>query len=128
LYNPSRSEWIVGDQMSTEMYREWLRHVMRGALDACCDGAQAFVFTDWRMWPVVQYAGEAAGWTTAQMVVWEKVSGGCGAFWMNAHELVWCGFKNRRLHPRRTGQRNTWRGSKPRKQLHPNVKPVEMIR
>ena len=127
-YNPSRSEWIVGDTMSTEVYREWMRSVLRGALDASCDGAQAFVFTDWRMFSVVQYAGEAAGWTTAQMVVWEKPNQGNGHFWMNAHELVWCGFKHKRLHPRNTGQRNIWRGHKPRDQLHPNAKPVELVR
>lgn len=124
-YNPRRERWILGDQMSTEVYREWLRAALRGALDACADGAQAFVFTDWRMWPVVQYAGEAGGWTTAQMVVWDKANCGMGYFWMNQHELVWCGFKHRRRHPRR-GQGNVFRCRKPAGQAHPNAKPVEL--
>lgn len=126
-YNPVRDRWILGDSMSTEVYRDWLRKILRMCMDSCVDGGQAFVFTDWRMWPVVQYAGETAGWTTAQMVVWDKTIKGMGRFWMNQHELVWCGFKNKRQHPK-SGQGNLWRGGKPKGQLHPNAKPVGLIR
>jgi len=126
-YNPHRDRWILGDQMSTEVYREWLRAVLRLALNACRDSACAFVFTDWRMWPVVQHAGEAGGWTTAQMVVWDKVGKGLGHFWMNQHELVWCGFKNRRRHPPGVGRGNVVAERKPREQAHPNAKPPRLI-
>jgi len=126
-YNPARERWIAGDAMSTEVYREWLRQALRGAFDACRDAAQAFVFTDFRMWPVVQYAGEGGGWTTAQLVVWDKAVHGLGNFWMNRHELIWCGFKHKRKHPDGVGRANVFCCRKPSGQAHPNAKPVKLI-
>tara|TARA_R100001244_G_scaffold86820_10_gene66503 strand:- start:40704 stop:42185 length:1482 start_codon:yes stop_codon:yes gene_type:complete len=105
-------------------------------------GAVLFVFMDWRSMHRVYAAGHAAKLKLINLVVWYKESGGMGALYRSAHELiaVFCHGEKPRVNNIELGRHgrdrtNVWvapganrRGSSANEMLehHATPKPVEL--
>jgi DNA modification methylase len=98
---------------------------------------------DWRQYPRLVIAADAAGLKNINMAVWDKGSGGMGALYRSAHELigVFCNgttpaTNNVKLGKHGRDRTNIWsypgankQGSSAAKLLgdHPTPKPVQLI-
>ena len=107
------------------------------------DGSIHYVFMDWRHMSEVIAAGQAAYAELKNLVVWNKDTGGMGAFYRSKHELVFVFKKGVAKHINNFGlgengryRTNVWDypgisslGPDRAEQLamHPTVKPVAMI-
>jgi DNA modification methylase len=105
-------------------------------------GAVLFVFMDWRSMHRVYAAGQSAKLKLINLVVWYKESGGMGALYRSAHELiaVFCHGEKPRVNAVELGRHgrdrtNVWavpganrRGSSANEMLsvHATPKPVEL--
>jgi DNA modification methylase len=66
-----------------------LRPALKCIASFCEPGAIAFVFMDWRGAPHLLDAAQGVLHETKQLIIWAKTSGGQGAFYRSAHELVY---------------------------------------
>ncbi len=74
---------IQGDTYSTRGYLRLIR-----GMGQVFRVAEAYLFTDWRMWPYTVDAVEDAGFRVRSMIVWNKGYGGMGIKWRSQHELI----------------------------------------
>jgi site-specific DNA-methyltransferase (adenine-specific) len=123
------ADWIEGDNMGLDSYVWWMRAIARAALRVVTTGSQAQVFTDWRQYAAVVTAWETAGWTLRSVLVWDKNRGGApGSYWRSNHEWVGIFTKGPARPLSSQSCFNTWTGSKPQGGVHPNEKPIELMR
>jgi site-specific DNA-methyltransferase (adenine-specific) len=121
-------DWFLGDNMGSDTYVRWMRHIGKYCLAICTLGSPAYVFTDWRQYTNIVTAWETCLWTLRSVVVWDKAKcGAMGSYWRNNHEWV-CVFVKGKPRPLpHGGFFNTWRGVKPQGGIHPTEKPLALI-
>lgn len=77
---------------SGEMTREEFHHFLAASLECCkrhlLAGSAVFGFMDWRSIDLLYRAGETAGLSLVNLIVWYKQSGGMGGNYRSAHELI----------------------------------------
>lgn len=81
-------EWFSSDSLTTDGFW-WLMHA--NALQwkrLLKDGSHVLSFIDWRMWPHMTGAIEAADLRRFGMLVWDKAHFGMGMYFRNQHELI----------------------------------------
>lgn len=81
-------DWFSTDCLTTDGFW-WLMHA--NALQwrrVLRDGSHVLAFIDWRMWPHMAGAIEAADLRRFGMLVWDKAHFGMGMYFRNQHELV----------------------------------------
>ena len=137
-------EFVMG---SGELTRDGFRDLLLRSitLQSKClrEGSVLFVFMDWRSISLLFDVGETAGLTLINLVVWYKHSGGMGAMYRSAHELIAVFCKGEAPHTNNVAlgkngrdRQNVWcapganrPGSSANAMLqhHATPKPVELI-
>ncbi|MXO73057.1 DNA modification methylase [Alteraurantiacibacter buctensis] len=133
---------MASGEMSDAEFQAFLDKVLGLMTAWLVAGAVLFVFMDWRSIHRVYAAGEAAKLKLLNLVVWYKESGGMGALYRSAHELiaVLCKGDKPRVNNVELGRHgrdraNVWvapganrRGSSANEMLasHATPKPVEL--
>ena len=111
---------IEGDTLSTRGYEALVRRTLR-----LSNAKAAYVFTDWRMWPVTTEAVELAGFRLRGMLVWDKMSPAMGARWKMQHELIcWGSRVTSKMGP---GSGNVLSFPRSGNKSHPTEKPIELM-
>jgi site-specific DNA-methyltransferase (adenine-specific) len=80
--------WFAADNMTTGGLVALLRSALLEARRLLRPDRSAFVFTDWRMAPLLAPALEASGLRYRNLLVWDKGSPGLGNGFKPTHELV----------------------------------------
>lgn len=130
-------------EMSEAEFARFTDQFMTLAAASLAEGGVVYTCIDWRSIDVVTAAGKAAGLRHIGTAVWSKGSGGMGALYRSAYELVpiFCkgkspGTNNVRLGRHGRDRTNVWAypgankpGSSAAKALadHPTPKPVELV-
>ena len=134
---------MAAGEMSEQEFTAFLQRVFGHLARHSADGAIHFVCMDWRHMGEILAAGQASFSELKNLVVWVKDNGGMGSFYRSRHELVFA-FKSGtapHINSFELGQHgryrtNVWEyrgvntlksGRMAELELHPTVKPVEMI-
>jgi DNA modification methylase len=134
---------MASGEMSPEAFIDFLTTAFGHLAARSADGAIQFICMDWRHMAEILAAGRAAYTELKNLIVWAKDNGGMGSFYRSRHELVFA-FKNGtapHINSFELGQHGRYRTNvweyrgvntlKPNRmeelELHPTVKPVEMI-
>ena len=134
---------MAAGEMSEQEFTEFLQTVFGHLVRHSADGAIHFVCMDWRHMGEILAAGQATFTELKNLMVWVKDNGGMGSFYRSRHELVFA-FKSGtapHINSFELGQHgryrtNVWEyrgvntlksGRMAELELHPTVKPVEMI-
>ena len=134
---------MASGEMSPEAFTHFLETAFRHLAAHSTDGAIHFVCMDWRHMAEILTAGKAAYSELKNVIVWAKDNGGMGTFYRSRHELIFA-FKSGtapHINSFELGQHGRYRTNvweyrgvntlKPDRmaelELHPTVKPVEMI-
>ena len=130
-------------EMSNDEFRTFLSTFLAHTAAHLADGSALFACMDWRQYGRLEAAAADAGLTLANLAVWSKGSGGMGALYRSAHELIGVFAKGERIatnniqlgkHGR--DRTNVWEyaganrpGSSAAEVLadHPTPKPVELV-
>lgn len=128
---------------SDEEFRQFLRSYLRLCRASSAPGAVILACMDWRQIDILLEAGRDADLDRINVAVWNKGSGGMGALYRSAHELIaiFCNGKspatnNVALGVHGRDRTNVWtyaaanrRASSAAEALvdHPTPKPVELI-
>ena len=116
----TKNRRIQGDTLSTRGYEALVRRTLRAA-----DAQAAYVFTDWRMWPVTTEAVELAGYRVRGMLVWNKMWPAMGARWKMQHELIcWGARVTSEMGP---GHGNVLSFPRSGNESHPTEKPIALM-
>jgi DNA modification methylase len=130
-------------EMNKDQFTRFLVDSLGPAAARCRDGAIAFVFMDWRHIGEVLSAGEQVFSELKNLCVWNKTNGGMGTFYRSKHELVFVFKVGTAPHINTFGlgetgryRTNVWEyagvntfraGRLEELELHPTVKPVELV-
>jgi DNA modification methylase len=79
---------MASGEMSEAEFAEFLLSFLEVSADHLIEGGAVFTFIDWRSVERMIAAGKAAGLSLINLAVWDKGSGGMGAFLRSAHELI----------------------------------------
>jgi DNA modification methylase len=129
--------------MTPEEFTDFLRQIFEVLIKSSLNGSIHFICMDWRHLGETLRASEGLYAELKNLIVWVKDNGGMGSFYRSRHELIFV-FKNGdepHINTFELGQHgryrtNVWeyRGVNTRKkdrlkelELHPTVKPVQMI-
>lgn len=130
-------------EMTQSEFTTFLKTVFKNLEAHSMDGSIHFICMDWRHMEEILAAGKDVYTELKNMIVWVKDNGGMGTFYRSRHELIFA-FKNGKaehINSFELGQygryrTNVWeyKGVNTRKagrleelELHPTVKPVQMI-
>lgn len=136
-------EFVAGSgEMTDDQFGAFLLKTFQAITALLAPGAVFFGFMDWRSIDRLYDAGHQAGLKLINLIVWYKGSGGMGALYRSAHELiaVFCNGDRPRVNNVRLGKggrdrTNVWeapganrRGSSANAMLHLHAtpKPVEL--
>jgi DNA modification methylase len=134
---------MAAGEMSEQEFTAFLQAAFSHLARHSADGAIHFVCMDWRHMGEILAAGQATFTELKNLMVWVKDNGGMGSFYRSRHELV-SAFKSGtapHINSFELGQHgryrtNVWEyrgintfksGRMAELELHPTVKPVEMI-
>jgi DNA modification methylase len=134
---------MAAGEMSEQEFTAFLQAAFSHLARHSADGAIHFVCMDWRHMGEILAAGQATFTELKNLMVWVKDNGGMGSFYRSRHELVFA-FKSGtapHINSFELGQHgryrtNVWEyrgintfksGRMAELELHPTVKPVEMI-
>lgn len=134
---------MASGEMSKAEFIAFLTTAFRNLCAFSLDGSIHFVCMDWRHMDEMLKAGEGVYAELKNLIVWVKDNGGMGTFYRSRHELIFA-FKNGtapHVNSFELGQHgryrtNVWQyrgvntlraGRMEELQLHPTVKPVQMI-
>lgn len=134
---------MASGEMSAPEFTAFLQQAFRGMADHSLDGSIHFLCMDWRHMGEMLAAGQAVYDDLKNLIVWAKDNGGMGTFYRSRHELIFVFKKGDAPHVNsfELGQHgryrtNVWNyrgvntiraGRMEELQLHPTVKPVQMI-
>lgn len=121
-------DWFATDSLTTNgflwlMRRNavlWKRLLKRGG--------HALAFIDWRMMPHLAAAIESADLRHVGVLVWDKTYFGMGACFRNQHEFILHFTNGRGREPSRKDVGNVFSCPPIRDGLHPNEKPVALLK
>lgn len=134
---------MASGEMTSAQFIDFLRTAFENMVAHSQDGAIHFICMDWRHMKEMLAAGERAYSELKNLIVWAKDNGGMGTFYRSRHELVFA-FKHGsapHINSFELGQHgryrtNVWEykgvntlraGRMEELELHPTVKPVQMI-
>jgi DNA modification methylase len=121
-------EWIAGDSMSTAGFVWTMRTLGFEARRVLKPGGHLLAFIDWRMYPNLALALEAADLRQHPTLVWDKTQIGMGAIFRNQHEWI-CHFTaGSPAPPQRRDVGNVLRCQPVREGEHPTQKPTALMR
>ena len=134
---------MASGEMSANEFTAFLRTSFRNLADACIDGAIVYICMDWRHMQEVLDAADGVYAELKNLIVWVKDNGGMGTFYRSRHELIFAFKVGTAAHVNsfELGQHgryrtNVWQyrgvntlkaGRMAELELHPTVKPVQMI-
>ena len=134
---------MASGEMTESQFTDFLTKAFGNLADHSLDGVIHFLCMDWRHMREMLTAGHAVYTELKNLIVWAKDNGGMGSFYRSRHELIFVFKKGEASHINsfELGQHgryrtNVWnyRGVNTMKagrmeelQLHPTVKPVQMI-
>lgn len=120
---------IVWDSSFSSFGLWWfLIEVMRGMKPSLLDGSHLYLFSDWRHYPLVSLALEAAGFFANNLIVWDKESYAMGGNYRSQHELITFASHGSAERLARADRGNVIRCKRERNGDHPTQKPVALIR
>lgn len=134
---------MASGEMSQDQFTQFLTTSFHNLCNFSDDGSIHFVCMDWRHMREIMAAGDAAYTELKNLITWVKDNGGMGTFYRSRHELIFV-FKNGtapHINTFELGQHgryrtNVWQykgvntlkaGRMDELELHPTVKPVQMI-
>ena len=79
---------MASGEMSGDEFQAFLNRIIALMASVLVAGGVLFVFMDWRSIQRVYAAGDAAALKLLNLVVWYKETGGMGALYRSAHELI----------------------------------------
>lgn len=121
-------EWIAGDSMSTAGFIWTMRTLAMEARRVLKPGGHLLAFIDWRMYPNLALALEAADLRQHPTIVWDKTQIGMGAIFRNRHEWI-CHFTaGTPAAPQRRDVGNVIACPPVRDGDHPTQKPIPLMR
>jgi DNA modification methylase len=134
---------MASGEMTEDEFTAFLTRALQNLADHSLDGSIHFLCMDWRHMREMLAAGHAVYDELKNLIVWAKDNGGMGTFYRSRHELVFAFKKGMAPHVNsfELGQHgryrtNVWNyrgvntmraGRMEELQLHPTVKPVQMI-
>lgn len=134
---------MASGEMSSAQFTAFLQTAFGNLADHSLDGSIHFLCMDWRHMSEMLAAGEAIYDEMKNLIVWAKDNGGMGTFYRSRHELIFVFKKGDAPHINtfELGQHgryrtNVWQyrgvntmraGRMEELNLHPTVKPVQMI-
>jgi DNA modification methylase len=134
---------MASGEMSSEEFVAFLMASLRLSASALTDGGLLYCFMDWRHLREILAAVDALGLTLINLVVWVKPNGGMGSFYRSRHELILVLKKGSTSHRNNVelgrhgrNRTNVWEYAgvnsldpdrRADLEIHPTVKPVEMI-
>jgi DNA modification methylase len=134
---------MASGEMSEVEFTTFLTKALRNMADHSIDGSIHYQCMDWRHIGEMLAAGQAVYDELKNLIVWAKDNGGMGTFYRSRHELIFAFKKGTAPHVNsfELGQHgryrtNVWNyrgvntmraGRMEELQLHPTVKPVQMI-
>ena len=134
---------MASGEMTEDEFTTFLTTALRNMADHSVDGSIHFICMDWRHMREMLAAGHAVYDELKNLIVWAKDNGGMGTFYRSRHELIFVFKKGEAAHVNsfELGQHgryrtNVWNyrgvntmraGRMEELQLHPTVKPVQMI-
>ncbi|MEQ8440544.1 MAG: DNA methyltransferase [Alphaproteobacteria bacterium] len=130
-------------EMSEAAFTGFLECFLSAARDVCRDGAILFVCMDWRHQYELLTSARKADLTQLNLCVWNKDNGGMGSLYRSKHELVFVLKNGSASHTNNVAlgrygrnRTNVWdyagvnsfgKDRDKALDMHPTVKPVEMI-
>lgn len=134
---------MASGEMTETEFTAFLTKALQNMADHSLDGSIHYQCMDWRHMREILAAGHAVYDELKNLIVWAKDNGGMGTFYRSRHELIFA-FKNGtapHVNSFELGQHgryrtNVWNyrgvntmraGRMDELQLHPTVKPVQMI-
>lgn len=128
---------MAAGEMSVAEFTAFLRTSFENLTKNSVDGAIHFICMDWRHMAEVMAAADGIYAELKNLIVWAKGSGGMGTFYRSRHELIFA-YKHgtaSHINSFELGQHgryrtNVWdyRAAKLEElEMHPTVKPVEMV-
>jgi DNA modification methylase len=134
---------MASGEMTDGEFTAFLTKALRNLADHSLDGSIHYICMDWRHMQELLAAGHVVYDVLKNLIVWAKDNGGMGTFYRSRHELIFA-FKNGtapHVNSFELGQHgryrtNVWNyrgvntmraGRMEELQLHPTVKPVQMI-
>ena len=134
---------MASGEMTKAEFIAFLKTAFENLAASSLDGSIHFICMDWRHMDELMKAGEGVYAELKNLIVWVKDNGGMGTFYRSRHELIFA-FKNGtapHINTFELGQHgryrtNVWQyrgvntlkaGRMDELQLHPTVKPVQMI-
>ncbi|MEJ6391236.1 site-specific DNA-methyltransferase [Gymnodinialimonas ulvae] len=134
---------MASGEMSSAQFTAFLLTAFGNLADHSMDGSIHFLCMDWRHMSEMLAAGGAVYDEMKNLIVWAKDNGGMGTFYRSRHELIFVFKKGEAPHINtfELGQHgryrtNVWQyrgvntmraGRMEELELHPTVKPVQMI-
>lgn len=134
---------MASGEMDQAGFTRFLTTVLGNMAGVAADGSIHFVCMDWRHMPELLKAGSEVYTELKNLCVWNKDSGGMGAFYRSKHELVFVFKKGTAPHINTFGlgekgryRTNVWdypgansfhRGRGEELGMHPTVKPVALV-
>lgn len=113
---------ILQDNLSSRGYQSLIRQTLM-----ISDCANAYIFTDWRMWVYLFDIVESCGLKTRSMIVWDKGYPGLGVGWRAQHELCMMATKQKTPFTNKTNRGNVISEKRSGNALHYTQKPVSLI-
>jgi DNA modification methylase len=134
---------MASGEMTEEEFVAFLKNSFANLADHSLDGSIHFICMDWRHMQEVMEAGNNVYDELKNLIIWVKDNGGMGTFYRSRHELIFTFKKGNAPHINtfELGQHgryrtNVWEykgintmraGRMEELELHPTVKPVQMI-
>lgn len=134
---------MASGEMTEPEFTAFLTKAFRNMADHSVDGSIHYLCMDWRHMGEIMAAGNLVYDELKNLIVWAKDNGGMGTFYRSRHELIFAFKKGTAPHVNsfELGQHgryrtNVWNyrgvntmraGRMDELQLHPTVKPVQMI-
>jgi site-specific DNA-methyltransferase (adenine-specific) len=121
-------DWIRGDGMSTQGYLWFMRLCGVQWRRILTPGGHVLAFVDWRMAANLAAALESADLRQHPTLVWNKTHFGMGAIFRNQYELAVHMSAGNPRDPQRRDVGNVIDCAPVRSELHPNEKPLPLLR
>ena len=120
--------WFGSDNLTSHGFAMLVRLFAAEALRVSVVGGHMFSFIDWRQWPVLAGATEAAGWTIRACLVWDKKSFGMGNGFRQQAEFVLHASLGTADNFERHDLGTVFRCARENDSEHPTMKPLALVR
>jgi DNA modification methylase len=121
-------DWFATDCLTTHGFLWLMRQNALMWKRLLKRGGHTLIFIDWRMSPHLSAAIESADFRQLPTLIWDKTYFGLGACFRNQYELILHFTNGRGRDPQRRDVGNVLSFPPIRDGLHPNEKPVPLLR